>query len=218
MRGIKKIYLAIALKYFKYIKIPPSLFLLWTIEQYNLKTLALDGWVYIEMRKIIWGLPQASILANKCICRKLTPFGYFECINTPGLWCHESRPITFTLVVDNFGVKYVNRDDVDHIILSMKKTYTFTKDWTGNLYCRMQENMADYQNMHRIGSHHIALQPWYLRMQDSPRVLTWAERPSALKGCVGTLHDGCICDVPLPGAPQIQHASHVTTVTRDTCY
>jgi len=49
--GIKKIYLAVALKYFEYMKIPPSLFLLWTIEQYNLKALALDGWVYIEMRR-----------------------------------------------------------------------------------------------------------------------------------------------------------------------
>jgi len=27
----------------------------------------------------------------------------YECINTPGLWRHEWRPITFTLVVDDFG-------------------------------------------------------------------------------------------------------------------
>ncbi len=45
---------------------------------------------------------------------------------------------------------------------------------------------------------------------------------------VGTLDDGCVCNVPLPRAPQIQIASHVTcygadTVTEpgtntDTCY
>ncbi len=46
-------------------KIPLALFPVWTIEQYNLKHLALDGWVFIEMRSEVWGLPQAGILANK---------------------------------------------------------------------------------------------------------------------------------------------------------
>jgi hypothetical protein len=62
---IKKNYLTAALEYFKYMKIPLALFSVWTIEQYNLHTLALDGWVYIEMRRAVWGLPQAGILANK---------------------------------------------------------------------------------------------------------------------------------------------------------
>jgi hypothetical protein len=36
--------------------------------------------------------------------------------------------------VDNFGVKFVNKDDVDHLISSLKTTYSLTEDWTGNLY------------------------------------------------------------------------------------
>jgi hypothetical protein len=39
------------------------------------------------------------------------------------------------LVVDNFGIQFVNKNDVDHLISSIKKTYTLTKDWTGSLYC-----------------------------------------------------------------------------------
>ncbi len=65
---------------------------------YNLDTHAKDGWVYIEMRRAVWGLPQAGILANKRLRRKLAPFGYYKCVNTPGLWRHDSRPLTFTLV------------------------------------------------------------------------------------------------------------------------
>ncbi len=87
------------------------------------------------MQRAVWGLPQAGILANKCLQRKLAPFGYYKCINTPGFRRHESRPLTFTLVVDNFGVKFVNKNDVDLLISSIKKTYTLTKDWTGRLYC-----------------------------------------------------------------------------------
>ncbi len=116
-------------------KIPLALFPVWTIEQYNLQNLALDGWVYIKMRRTVWGLPQAGILANKGLRGKLAPFGYHESTNTPGLWWHTSRPLTFTLLVDNFGVKFVNKADVDHLIASIKKTYTLTEDWTGSLYC-----------------------------------------------------------------------------------
>ncbi len=132
---IKKFYLTTALEYYEYMKIPLVLFPLWTIKQYNLHKLALDRWVYIKMRRAVWGLPQAGILASKHLHRKLAPFGYHECVNTPGLWKHKSCPLTFTLVVDNFGIKFVNKEDVEHLLLSLKTTYTLTKDWTGNLYC-----------------------------------------------------------------------------------
>jgi hypothetical protein len=81
-----------------------------------------------------------------------------------------------------------------------------------------QENLADYQSKHHIGSHHTAVRPWYLNLENPPRVLPREKWPSALKGCVGTLKDGYICKLPLPQAPQIQHASHMTTVAHDTCY
>jgi hypothetical protein len=62
---IKNFYLTTALEYFKYMKMPLSLFPIWIIEQYNLNTHAKDGWVHLEIRKAIWGLLQAGILANK---------------------------------------------------------------------------------------------------------------------------------------------------------
>ncbi len=116
-------------------KIPLSLFPTWTNEQYKLNKSAVDGWVYIEMRCAVWGLPQAGILAKKHLRQKLALFGYHESINTPGLWMHESRPITFTFVVNDVGVMFVNKDNVDHLISSIKTMYTLTKDWTGNVYC-----------------------------------------------------------------------------------
>ncbi len=38
-------------------------------------------------------------------------------------------------MVDDFGVKYESKDDVDHLIARIKSTYKLTKDWTGHLYC-----------------------------------------------------------------------------------
>ena len=84
---------------------------------------------------------------NKLLRRKLAPFGYVECENTPGLSRHETRPISFTLVVDNFGVKYVNKEDVDHLIASIKTIYSLTEDWTENLCCGIALEW-NYKNGH----------------------------------------------------------------------
>jgi hypothetical protein len=53
----------------------------------------------------------------------------------PGLWKHKTRLIAFTLVVDNFGVKYVEKEHVEHLIAAIKEKYKLIKDWIGNLYC-----------------------------------------------------------------------------------
>ncbi len=63
-----------------------------------------------------------------------------------------------------------------------------------------QENLADYQSKHHNRAHHKAVCPWYLHQANSLQYLPWAVRPSALKGCVGTLKlkDEYLCKVPLP--------------------
>ncbi len=110
---IKNFYLTAPLDCFEYMKMPLSLFPSWTKEQYNLDKLAKNGFIYLEMHRAVWGLPQASILANKLLCKRLLPHGYYECTHTPGLWRHLTRPISFTLVVDGVGVKYMGREHVD---------------------------------------------------------------------------------------------------------
>ena len=64
---IKNFYLTAPLDRFEYTKMPLSLFPSWTNEQYNLDNLAQNGFVYLEMRRTVWGLPQAGILANKLL-------------------------------------------------------------------------------------------------------------------------------------------------------
>ena len=55
--------------------------------------------------------------------------------HTPGLWKHISRPISFTLVVDDFGIKYVGEEHAKHLIGVLEENYTMDVDWTGSLYC-----------------------------------------------------------------------------------
>jgi hypothetical protein len=108
--------------------------------QYSLNKLALNGFVYLEMRRAVWGLPQAGILANKLLRKQLLPHGYFKCPNTPGLWKHSTHPILFTLVVNNFGIKYVGKEHADHLIKCIKTKNQLTKDCEGDLYRGIKSN------------------------------------------------------------------------------
>ena len=132
---IKKFYLGTPLERYEYMAIPLHLFPQHTIDQYNLRTHAKDGKVYVKIRKAIYGLPQAGILANKLLRERLCPHGYYEVPHTPGLWKHIARPISFTLVVDDFGIKYVGREHVEHLLNVLKKHYKLAEDWKGELYC-----------------------------------------------------------------------------------
>jgi hypothetical protein len=132
---IKNFYLTAALDYYEYMKMPLALFPVWVKKQYNLDMHARDGFVFLEIWHAVWGLPQAGILANKLLQKRLKPHGYYECVNTPGLWRHDTRPITFLLVVDDFGIKYVGKEHADHLINCLKEKSKLTEDWAGDLYC-----------------------------------------------------------------------------------
>lgn len=82
----------------------------------------------------MYGLPQASILANNELVIHLAHHGYHQCEHTPGLFTHETRPISFTLVVDDFGIKYVGKEYMDHLLETLRKKYQITVDWTGGKY------------------------------------------------------------------------------------
>jgi endonuclease I len=51
------------------------------------------------------------------------------------LWRHDTKPVTFTLVVDDFGIKYSGKENADHLLDALKESYEVTKDWAGKLYC-----------------------------------------------------------------------------------
>ncbi len=71
-------------------KMPINLFPPWIINQYGLNSKVVGGYIYLQMRKAVWGLPQAGILANKLLRKRLVRHGYYKCKNTPGLWKHTT--------------------------------------------------------------------------------------------------------------------------------
>ena len=132
---VKSFYLCTPMDRYEYMKMPISIFPEHIQEQYNMKANAIKGFIYLEIRKAIYGLPQGGILANKLLRKRLAPEGYYEVAHTPGLWRHTTRPISFSLVVDDFGVKYVGKQHADHLLEVLHRHYQTEIDWKGSLYC-----------------------------------------------------------------------------------
>ncbi len=75
-----------------------------------------DGYVYCKIQKGVYGLPEAGIIAQQLLEERLEKHGYRQSKTTPGLWKHDTHSISFSLVVDNFGVKYVGKENTQHLL------------------------------------------------------------------------------------------------------
>jgi hypothetical protein len=75
------------------------------------------------VENIMYGLLQARALANALLKQRLEPHGYFECTHTPGLWRHQTRPIMFALVVDDFGIQYTGKEHAEHLLETLLRDY-----------------------------------------------------------------------------------------------
>jgi hypothetical protein len=105
------------------------------IKEYKLKDKATaKGFIYLEVVKGMYGLPQAGLLANELLEKRLNKHGYYQSKLVPGSWKHKTRPMQFTLVVDDFGVKYVGREHAEHLKQVLEEHYKVTADWNGERY------------------------------------------------------------------------------------
>jgi hypothetical protein len=106
------------------------------IEHNNLYKIATpDGYMYCEIQKGMYGLPQAGIIAQELLTDQLKLHGYSQSKTTPGLWKHNSHPIDFSLVIDEFGVNYIGKENAQHLLDTIQKYYRCLCDWDREQYC-----------------------------------------------------------------------------------
>ena len=131
---VKDFYLGTTLPTKEYIRIPAAIIPQEILSAYNLQDLIHDGYLYAEVSKGMYGLPQAGIIANDELLPRLAAGGYKEAGTTPGLFKHETNSIVFCLIVDDFGVKYVGREHAEHLYKVLCNHYQVTTDWAGERY------------------------------------------------------------------------------------
>jgi hypothetical protein len=152
----------------------------WDDPQYGIP-IANDSYVYLEIRRGMYGLKEAGIIAFNQLIKKLDPHGYELMPFTPGLWRHRTKPTTFVLCVDNFGVKYFSTADAHHLINTITSSYELTTNWPGSLYCGLTLDWWHYDkgyvNVSMPGYVNQALKkinhPAPLRKQHAPH--RWVE-------------------------------------------
>ena len=98
---IENFYLETPMTNYEYMKINIRDILQEVIDEYNLLDYVHNGWVYVEIRRGAYGLPQAGKLSNDLLATRLESAGYVQAKTTPGLWSHKTRPIRFCLIVDD---------------------------------------------------------------------------------------------------------------------
>ena len=78
------------------------------IEEYKLRDkFTNNGYLYVGVRKGMYGLPHSGIITQQILEERLHKNGYHQSKYTPGLWTHAFHPISFFLVVNDIVVKYV---------------------------------------------------------------------------------------------------------------
>ena len=97
-----------------------------TRQKYDVDKFAVDGRVLVEVTGGIYGLPQAALLAQERLNKHLAKNGYLPTENTPCLYKHVSRSTMFTLIVDDFGIKYNCPEDLEHFLQTLRDLYTIT--------------------------------------------------------------------------------------------
>ena len=143
---IKDFYLMTPMDRYEYFRMKLDLFPQDIIDEYGLRDkVDADGNVFCEVRRGMYGLPQAGIIAQELLTKHLHKAGYRQSTITPGYWQHDWRPISFTLVVDDFGVKYINKEDVDHLSSILRQDYKIDMDWEGTRYLGLTIDW-DYTN------------------------------------------------------------------------
>ena len=101
---------------------------------YNLESKVVDGYVYARINKAWYGLKQAGKIAHDDLVEHLAKHGYVRAGYTDGLFKHKTRDISFTLVVDDFGIKYTSKKDIKHLISVMQLKYKFKVDFDAKQY------------------------------------------------------------------------------------
>jgi len=112
---------------------PPSLLVDLCIAQFVKYNSQNRPYMYADIVKTMPGLPQSGFLSQTRLISHLSSGGYRQTA-TPMLFRHVERDIDFTLVVDDFGIKYQHDADWDHLCSHLRLLYAIKPHPVGSQF------------------------------------------------------------------------------------
>ena len=120
---LKDMFLKTIMKTPEYMQVHIKYFPADIIKKYNLKPLISNNHIYVKIKKGMYGLKQAAVLVFYQLSDLLKAEGYYQIPSSLRMWKYASQNIIFNLCVDDFGIKYYNKEDVHHLIQTVQKIY-----------------------------------------------------------------------------------------------
>ena len=122
---IKDFYLNTLLPRSEYLRISLKFLSDAILDKYNLQKFIHNGSILFEVTKSMYGLPHTGRISQDGLIKRLASHGYMQ-TGTTCLFRHATNSVTFTLVVDDFGVKYMKLADADDLIRCLRLYYEIT--------------------------------------------------------------------------------------------
>ena len=133
---IKDFYLNTDLPRSEWMRVPVKFLSPTILDKYNLHQFIHNGAILFEVVKSLYGLPHAGKIAQDALIKHLATHGYHQ-TTTTCLFRHDSNGVAFTLVVDDFGVKFKNKAAAQHLIDCLNIRYPITVNWNASKYLGM---------------------------------------------------------------------------------
>ena len=118
----------------EWINIPIKNIPLSLLEEHNLIQFISDEHILCRVDGTMYGHPVAGRLANADLVKHLAVHGYVQDANVPCMFAHVTAPISFSLVVDDFGIKYVHDSDLATLCSALREKYQIRVELTGSKY------------------------------------------------------------------------------------
>ena len=99
------------------------------MEKYLLHNLIVNSRIHNNITLGKYILPQTVQIAYNKLVKHLAPFGCHTVKRTRILWKHESCLVTFCLIVDDFGVRYVSCKHAEHLANAVTTNNNITCGW-----------------------------------------------------------------------------------------
>ena len=117
----------------EYLRIPLKFISTGVIEKHKLSPYIHNDSILFSVHKGMYGLPQAGYLAQIQLIQHLRKHGYTQTL-TPCLFRHNTNRVAFTLVVDDFLIKYPTQESADHLHSTLSELYEMKCDYSAAKY------------------------------------------------------------------------------------
>ena len=135
---LKSFYLGSKLDRSEWMLVPTKFMSQDLISELKLEEYIHKDYILFEVTGSLYGHPAAGRISNKDLVQHLERHGYTQSANVPCLFSNKDKSITFTLIVDDIGIKYVHgNNEIDHLLNILQKPiskWDIKIDRTGSQY------------------------------------------------------------------------------------